>query len=157
MPVRRAAALPLQRAEGAADEAADAGTRPVAPLVVSGATDGPPRVLHIDQDSTAAKALAALLMPEARVTHAPTLAAACELLQEHNFSAVVLDPNLPDGDGAELLPVLAGMPLLVYSASVPAWRGRAGVYLPKPWTSARLLWTTISAMLGIPDLTSAGD
>jgi CheY-like chemotaxis protein len=157
MPVRRAAAAPLQCAEGGADGKAKAGVEPLAPPVVHGASGGPPHVLHIDPDSTAAQALSALLMPEARVTHAPTLAAARELLRQHIFSAVVLDPALPDGDGAELMPALAGIPLLVYAASQPTWRGRRGVFLPKPWTPPRLLWTAISGLLGIPTLTSAGD
>jgi two-component system phosphate regulon response regulator OmpR len=116
-----------------------------------------PHVLHIDADSTAAQALALLLMPEARVTHAATLAAARELLRKELFSAVVLDPDLPDGDPAELLPALDGTPLLVYSSKQPAWRARSGVFLPKPRTSARMLWSTISRLLGISAPTSAGD
>ncbi|MET0858676.1 MAG: response regulator [Telluria sp.] len=116
-----------------------------------------PHLLHIDRNSAAAQALAALLLPEVRVTHAPTLAAARELLGTAIFSAVVLDPDLPDGDAADLLPALAGTPLLVYSASEPSWRARSGIFLPKPWTSPRRLWTTISSLLGIPTLTSSGN
>lgn len=136
--------------------------RPAAPLPRDAfaaapalAPDNAPHVLHVDHDSAAAKALAALLMPEARVTHVPTLAAARAILREQIFSVVVIDPNLPDGDGAELLPVLAAMPLVVYSATEPQWRGQAGVYLPKPWTSPRCLWSTISALLGIPTFAPA--
>lgn len=118
---------------------------------------GMPHVLHIDKDIAAALALAVLLMPEIRVTHVRTLEAAREMLQQHVFSAVVIDPSLPDGDPAELLPALKAIPLLVYSAEQPAWRERAGIYLPKPWTSPRRLWTTISSLLGIPTPTCAGD
>lgn len=116
-----------------------------------------PHVLHIDSDRSAAGSLAMLLTPEARVTHVPTLAAARELLRQQVFAAVVIDPNLPDGDAAELLPALVATPLLVYSASQPAWRERSGVYLPKPWTAPRQLWTTISRLLGIAPPTCAGD
>jgi two-component system phosphate regulon response regulator OmpR len=130
-----------------------AGAQPPGPRV----SHGVPHVLHIDADSKAAQALALLLMPEARVTHAATLAAARELLRKELFSAVVLDPDLPDGDAAELLPALDGTPLLVHSIKQPAWRGRSGVFLPKPWTSPRMLWSTISRLLGIPAPTCAGD
>ena len=116
-----------------------------------------PHVLHIDRDSAAAASLAMLLTPEARVTHVATLAAARALLQRQIFSAVVIDPELPDGDAADLLPALTAIPLLVYSARQPAWRERAGAYLPKPWTSPRQLWTTMSRLLGIPTPTVAGD
>ena len=114
-------------------------------------------MLHIDNDHASALALAVLLTPEARVTHVPTLAAAREILQRQIFSAVVIDPNLPDGDAAELLPALTAIPLVVYSAVQPYWRERSGVYLPKPWTSPRQLWSTISKLLGIPTPTCAGD
>lgn len=119
--------------------------------------DVAPHVLHIDKDEAAALALAILLTPEARVTHVTTLAAAREQLQRQVFSAVVIDHELPDGDAAELLPVLDATPLLVYSASEPLWRGHAGAYLPKPWTQPRRLWATIASMLGITHPTFAGD
>jgi two-component system phosphate regulon response regulator OmpR len=116
-----------------------------------------PHILHIDQDKESAQALASLLMPEARVTHVSTLAGARQLLAQHIFSAVVIDPNLPDGNAVELLPSLTAIPLLVYSASQPAWREGAGLYLPKPWATPRQLWTTISRLLGIATPTCAGD
>ncbi|WLI89757.1 response regulator [Massilia sp. R2A-15] len=125
--------------------------------VLNEAPAGAPHVLHIDRDQAAALALSILLTPEARVTHVPTLAAARELLKRQIFSAVVIDHQLPDGDAAELLPALAAIPLLVYSASEPVWRGQAGAYLPKPWTQPRRLWTTIARMLGISNPTFAGD
>lgn len=114
-------------------------------------------VLHIDKDSATALSLAVLLMPEVRVTHVHTIADAYAQLLEHNFSAVVIDPTLPDGDAADLLPALAAIPLLVYSAEQPDWRERSGIYLPKPWTSPRRLWTTISSLLGIPSPRCAGN
>jgi CheY-like chemotaxis protein len=116
-----------------------------------------PQVLHVDMDTGAATALSSLLVPEARVTHVTTLSEARRLLQSDVFSLVVLDPALPDGDARTLLPLLAGTPLLVYSANQPDWRGATPVYLPKPWTSARQLWTAIATMLGIPSGISAGD
>lgn len=116
-----------------------------------------PQVLHVDMDSGAAAVLASLLQPEAEVTHVATLAEARRMLENEVFSLVVLDPALPDGDARALLPLLAGTPLLVYSAHQPEWRGNVPAFLPKPWTSARQLWAAISSMLGIASGVSAGD
>lgn len=126
----------------------------------SAANDGPPalgipRVLHIDADRSSALVLSTLLIPEAHVTCVPTLEEARRELVNNVFSLVVIDPSLPDGDAATLLPFLAGTPMLVYAARQPDWRPAAN-YLPKPWTSARQLWVTISGLLGIDHSTTAG-
>lgn len=157
-PPRRPAAVPQQYwAADAPQHVVSAAAAPRAALVVGETPGAAPHVLHIDSDNASAQALSLLLTPEARVTHVPTLAAAREILRQQIFSAVVIDPHLPDGDAAELLPALTAIPLVVYSASQPYWRARATAYLPKPWTSPRRLWSTISALLGIPTLTSAGN
>nr|WP_315248894.1 response regulator [uncultured Duganella sp.] len=112
-----------------------------------------PRVLHIDSDHDAALVLAALLVPETQVTHVPTLAAAQELLRTEKFALVVLDPDLPDGDGTDLLPevrLLQGdARVLMYSARHPEQHNAGSAFLPKPWTSPRQLWRTVSDLLGI--------
>ncbi len=132
----------------------------VDPASAAGNTErafGRPRVLHVDTDLAAAGVLASLVVPEAHVTHAATLAQARKLLESDVFSLVVLDPVLPDGDARTLLPLLTGTPLLVYSANQPEWRGAAPAFLPKPWTSARQLWSAISGLLGVPATLTAGD
>lgn len=110
------------------------------------------RVLHIDGDGGAALLLATLLMPEARVTHAPTLAAATRAIRRKRYQLVVLDPDLPDGDGAALLDALqhvaAPPPVLLYAARDGAWRGAAQATLLKPATSARQLWSALERLLG---------
>jgi two-component system phosphate regulon response regulator OmpR len=117
-----------------------------------------PRVLLVDSDGATAMILTTLLVPEAQVVHVPTLAAARQALRTNIFSAVVLDPSLPDGDAASLLPALYATPLLVYSAQQPEWREAVATFLPKPWTSPRQLWVAISGMLGIAAAaTAAGD
>ncbi|MES2017152.1 MAG: hypothetical protein V4484_11710 [Pseudomonadota bacterium] len=120
-------------------------------------TPGLRRVLHIDTDRAGAVVLAALLAPEAQLTHAATVAAARHLLEANVFALVVLDPAMADGDVRSLLPLLAGTPLLVYSALQPEWRDVQATFLPKPWTSARQLWVTISSLLGVPASLAAGD
>ena len=112
-----------------------------------------PRVLHVDSDHDAALVLAALLVPETQVTHVPTMAAAQELLQSEKFALVVLDPDLPDGDGVDLLSevrVFQGdARVLMYSARHPEHHNAGSAFLPKPWTSPRQLWRTVSDLLGI--------
>jgi CheY-like chemotaxis protein len=124
---------------------------------LAGAGGGVKRVLLVDADMATATVLATLLVPEAQVVHVATLAEAHGRLKSEIFSAVVLDPCLPDGDAADLLPALCATPLLVYSVRQPDWRGVQAAYLPKPWTSPRQLWVTISGMLGIAGNLSAGD
>ena len=112
-----------------------------------------PRVLHVDGDSDAALVLATLLVPETEVHHAATLADAVRAVEQASFALVVLDPDLPDGDGTELLQRLRqqqeSTPVLLYSARHPGLRTQAHAFLPKPWTSPRQLWRTVSHMLGI--------
>ncbi|RSZ58500.1 hypothetical protein HF313_06995 [Massilia atriviolacea] len=116
-----------------------------------------PRVLHIDSDEKTAQVLSTLLMPEANVTHVATIAEARRVLASELFSLVVLDPGLSDGDGRALMPELLTTPLLVYSARMPDARDPVRAFLPKPWTSPRQLWSTISSMLGIAQCMTAGD
>lgn len=140
-------------ARSAAASAASPEAAPVAPP--SAVPSGPmPRVLHIDSDDDAAQALATLLVPEARVTHASTLEQASRMLAAEHFTLVILDPDLRDGDGAVLLDALKSChidtPVLLYSRRELDWRGRAQAALRKPWTSPRDLWRTVARLLGIP-------
>jgi two-component system, OmpR family, phosphate regulon response regulator OmpR len=112
-----------------------------------------PRVLHVDGDDDAALVLATLLVPETQVRHVASLAEAVRAINEQDFALVVLDPDLPDGDGVDLLHNLAKRaappPVLLYSARHPGLRTPAHAFLPKPWTSPRQLWRTVSHMLGL--------
>jgi two-component system, OmpR family, phosphate regulon response regulator OmpR len=120
-----------------------------------------PRVLHVDGDHDAALVLATLLVPETQVTHAGTMAAAVRAAQSGRYALVVLDPDLPDGDGdgAALLDTLCqlqqGTPVLLYSARRPERCDQAAAFLPKPWTSPRQLWLTVSRLLGMRPQTAA--
>jgi CheY-like chemotaxis protein len=113
-----------------------------------------PRVLHIDRSARSAQVLDTLLVPAARVTHVQTLAAARELLRRDCYSLVVLDPDLDDGDAVELLPLLLGTPLLVYSTLYPVWGEQVTAFLPKPVTPINQLWGVMARMLNI-DVRSA--
>lgn len=108
-----------------------------------------PRVLHVDRSDRSAQVLATLLVPAVRVTRVQTVAAARELLRRDCFSLVVLDPDLDDGDASELLPLLLGTPLLVYSTQYPEWGHLVEAFLPKPVTPIKQLWGVMARMLGI--------
>jgi hypothetical protein len=81
---QRPGAPPSQRCEDGASGGqagvVGSGTRPLNRLTMHRPPDSAPHVLLIDSDSASALALAELLMPEARVTHVPTLAGAREIL-----------------------------------------------------------------------------
>lgn len=117
----------------------------------SGGLPHAPRVLHVDRDGDSALTLAALLVPEARLTHVATLEAAMQAIARTRYTLVVLDPNLPDGDGVILLDALesarAPTPLLLYAEQDPHWRGQGGRFLHKPLTSPRQLWRMLSELL----------
>jgi len=112
-----------------------------------------PRVLHVDGDGDAALILATLLVPETQVTHVHTLADALRAIAHERYALVVLDPDLPDGDGAALIAALKqanlATPVLLYSAREPIDGGLASAFLPKPWTSPRQLWRTVAQLLGL--------
>jgi CheY-like chemotaxis protein len=118
-----------------------------------------PRVLHIDSDGDTALVLATLLVPETQVTHVPTLQDALHALHTEQFALVVMDPNLPDGDGADLYAVMhqtqRDARVLLYSARQPDQRDLASAFLPKPWTSPRQLWRSVSELLSIGQMMPA--
>lgn len=118
-----------------------------------------PRVLHVDSDEDTAVVLATLLAPEIQVVHAATYSQAETLLGQGEFALLVVDPDLPDGDGHTLIRALRQgdqfMPVLLYSASQPMLHHQAHAFLPKPWTSPRQLWRTVSHMLGLESTLAA--
>ncbi|WEF31046.1 response regulator [Pseudoduganella chitinolytica] len=110
-----------------------------------------PHLLHVDADDATALILATLLVPEIRVTRAASMADAQALLRQHDFALIVLDPDLPDGDGQHLIRDLreraVHTPVLLYSARQPSLHHQAHAFLPKPWTSPRQLWQATCRLL----------
>jgi signal transduction histidine kinase/CHASE3 domain sensor protein/ActR/RegA family two-component response regulator len=62
-----------------------------------------PRILHVEDDGDLSQVIATALAGRADVVTAPTLQAAEELLSKEEFSLVLLDVGLPDGNGLRLL------------------------------------------------------
>jgi len=118
------------------------------------------RVLHVDCDEDAALVLATLLVPDVHVTHVQSMGEAAALIAQESFSLVVLDPDLPDGDGLQLLEslsvILPEAPVLLYSQRQMRHGGMAHAFLPKPWTSPRQLYRSLTELLTLSSATSNG-
>jgi CheY-like chemotaxis protein len=110
-----------------------------------------PHVLHVDADDTAALILATLLVPEVRVSRAATMEDAATRLEAERFDLIIVDADLPDGDGQVLVDAVRArgchLPVLLYSARQPSLHHQAHAYLPKPWTSPRQLWQAVCRLL----------
>lgn len=110
-----------------------------------------PHVLHVDADDTTALILATLLVPEIRVSRAATMDSAAARLENEQFDLVIVDADLPDGDGQVLVDAVRArgchIPVLLYSARQPSLHHQAHAYLPKPWTSPRQLWQAVCRLL----------
>src|SRR5262249_7957368 len=80
-----------------------------------------PTILHIDDDADMLEVTAAALARQGRVLRATSIAAAKDRLTDEAPDIIVLDLNLPDGNGLDLLPELlradgTAIPTIIYSA-----------------------------------------
>ncbi len=87
-----------------------------------GKAAGKPRILHVEDDPDVVRVLAVVLAGEAEVVAARSLGEARRLLAGERFDAVILDLDLPDGVGLDLLPQLKApggraVPVIVFSAA----------------------------------------
>lgn len=72
-------------------------------------------VLHIEQDLDVCSVIRLLVHDIAEVTLARTVAIAKTALQNYHYDLVILDPDLPDGSGLELLNELSKIPVIIFS------------------------------------------
>ena len=92
--------------------------------VLSGIVEKPvpvrPKVLHIEDDPDISHVVNEVANEVADITQATSLAEARQKLAQCRYDLVILDLDLPDGSGKELLPLLKGafppIPVLVFSA-----------------------------------------
>ncbi len=84
---------------------------------------GVPMVLHVESDDDLAAVIATCLSGLATIERATSIAQAQELVSTTPFDLIVLDLELPDGDGRELLAELneqmPEVPIVIFSALVP--------------------------------------
>ncbi|WP_322497008.1 PAS domain S-box protein [Chloroflexus sp.] len=112
-----------------------------------------PQVLHIEDDSDVVAVVRLLLADIAEVQQAATIAEAQHLLCNQAFDLVILDQNLPDGNGIDLLPLIERQqpPLQVILFSVrdrdPDIANRVAVTLVKSRTTNTELLTAVTRLL----------
>ncbi len=103
------------------------------------------RVVIVDDEPLARRALRRLLKPHARVVvagEADTASAAVALVARERPDVMLLDIELEQGDGFDLLATLSPAPLVVFVTAHPqyaveAFKVRAVDYLLKPITQER--------------------
>ncbi|HLZ79462.1 MAG TPA: ATP-binding protein [Sphingomonas sp.] len=113
-----------------------------------------PTILHVDDDADMLEVAAAALADQGIVVHASSLASARALLVEQPPDVVVLDLNLRDGSGLDLLPELlrpdgTTIPTIIYSAEdvLPAVTRQVDAVLVKSRRSLPSLARTIRRVL----------
>ncbi len=117
-------------------------------------TEAAPAVLYIEDDRDLGQVVSALLEPVLSVTHVTTVADAFGKLSDQRFSLIILDIDLPDGNGADLLaclPVLnASTPVLIFSGedSAQLLPNNVAKALVKSRTSNEQLLATIHNLIG---------
>lgn len=123
---------------------------------------GRPRVLHVESDADLIHVLGNLIADFADLEPAHSVAQAEALLGTGVFHLVVLDPDLPDGSGYQLLAKIKrkfpGLPILVFSAGPGERRqsvSEVAVSLVKSQTDEARLRETIRSLL--TDLGAAAD
>lgn len=94
------------------------------PLRPSGTTEGEPvppaAILHVEDDEVVGELLASALEGLARIDHVGTLEEARRRIPEGCWDLAILDGLLPDGPGADLLPLLreahgSAFPVVLYT------------------------------------------
>ncbi|MFN3777125.1 response regulator transcription factor [Sphingomonas parapaucimobilis] len=119
------------------------------------------RILVIEDDAgTAAEIRLELVAAGHEVCHVGSLASAASLVEELDFDLLILDRQLPDGEGLDLLSDLRGRgrrtPALVLSAlgslddRVRGLRAGGDDYLPKPFALVELI-ARVEALLRRPN------
>jgi DNA-binding response OmpR family regulator len=117
-------------------------------------TNRNPHIIHVEDDPDIVQIVATILHDVAVVTPASSLQEAQQKLLEESFDLVILDLNLPDGFGLELLPRLTNrehqcIPVVVFSAQEVGLEvaHRVTAALVKSRTSNQDLVNTIKSLI----------
>jgi DNA-binding response OmpR family regulator len=113
-----------------------------------------PRILHVEDDDSLTQLVRELLVNDAEVHAVHTVAQAMSRIRE-SFDLVILDINLADGSGLDLLPLLRDgnssvPPVILYSATEPSREltARVEAALVKSRDSIEELLRTVRALAG---------
>ena len=109
-----------------------------------------PHILHVEDDPDIVQITQTLLEDVADFTHVPSVNAARQQLESHVFDLVILDLNLADGSGVELIDQLKShCPVVIFSAQVPCREitEQVTAALTKSTTSNDQLLDTIKQLL----------
>jgi PAS domain S-box-containing protein len=116
--------------------------------------DGGPRILYVEDDSDLVQVITSMVGETADVAGAASLAEAREALARERFDLVLLDVNLPDGSGLDLLPMLksngqATTPVVIFSSDALDGdiAGQVDAALVKSRTDNRELVNTIASLI----------
>ncbi len=116
--------------------------------------DGGPRILYVEDDSDLVQVITSMVGDTADVAGAASLAEAWEALAREHFDLVLLEINLPDGSGLELLPMLnsngqATTPVVIFSSDAinADIAARVDAALVKSRTDNRELVETIASLI----------
>ena len=112
-----------------------------------------PRILHVEDDPDLSTVIQAALGTRAEVVPAANLRVAEDLLRKEQFSLLILDPGLPDGNGLELLdrlesPTAGPLPVLILSVTevTQSVRQRVAAALVKSRVSESEIAATILSL-----------
>jgi PAS domain S-box-containing protein len=112
---------------------------------------GFPNLLHIEDDIDTQNIVKNLLEDRATITSLQTIKDAKKMLGEKTFDLAILDLILPDGNGIELLPLLAEskIPVIVFARGDldTNFSNQVQQVLVKSQTSTNKLLTTLSGFL----------
>ena len=109
-----------------------------------------PHILHVEDDPDIVQITQVLLEDVADFTHVPSLSEAREQLELRKFDLVILDLNLADGSGVELIDQLKShCPVVIFSAQEPSREisGQVTAALTKSTTRNDQLLETIKQLL----------
>jgi len=118
---------------------------------------GKARILHLEDNPDIAELIRITLSKVGQVSSAPTLRDARALLDRESFDLAVLDLNLPDGQGTDLLPLLRNqsgepIPVIIFSSQEidENLKSMVSASLLKQRTSNRALLEAIQSVLKEP-------
>ena len=121
---------------------------------VSQRCNGRPRILYVEDDADLVQVIASMIGDSVEIVRAPTVGEATSILRDERFDLVLLDVNLPDGSGLDLLPLLknggdATTPVIIFSVDVmdEDTAARVDAALVKSRTSNRELLETMMSLI----------